>query len=130
MTTRRAGTFLLVGLLLSGAVALAVWPGATDCHQDEAKVLWTRAKLVALCESVDAVSHAHSIADELDAWGARLRVSVEADLVRVQSAGQDGQFDNDDDVIRQCEPNHAAAADAGRAAERKTGARGERGPRG
>jgi len=109
MTTRRAGTFLLVSLLLSGAVALAVWPGATDCHQDAAKVLWTRAKLAALCESVDAGSHAHSIANELDAWGRRLHFSVKADLVRVQSAGDDGQFDNDDDVIRQCEPNPAAA---------------------
>jgi len=117
---------LLVVLVLAAAVVYAIFfakvaddKGMLEIQVDkylEAKITLTRANLEALSrevlnyatqgeglpESLEALRRFHPTAATLpDAWGRRIRYEkLSDDSFRLRSAGPDGAFDTEDDIVK------------------------------
>lgn len=108
--TRFVSIWGLAGMLFHTSACVR----ATDCRQDEARNIYTGAKLAELCDtgsSVGAVLQPSEIPNQRDPWGTPLRLQMEERGATIASAGQDSRFGTDDDITLLCLPNNRVQTD-------------------
>jgi hypothetical protein len=121
-------TILVAGVLM---IAVAVWSLAVPSHPAAVDTGPAHAQLATLCQQLkprggscgaharapeaggDAMSSAVSpaqamgegapaVTKPIDLWGNAVRVSIDNGGLRLQSPGQDGQFNSGDDLEERC----------------------------